>query len=588
MVPVADFKSTAEAVEPTSRWSETAVQRILASRLPSDVARFRRLPIADKLIALQNAVVPPKRDETADKLVTLIKELVNLGAIRAEEAGGIYSDLLIRVHKFNGANAQSALDALAGAVRSAQSEAIRNTDVKALSNQRLLNQLFARLPSPPSGHENFEAFKQTLRLFCNEAPNATLYMSGGDVVLQVNIRGVNTVNVTSAFKALHRLWGVDVDGEHVPQAMLSSLTSNARVLMLLMAPFTNTTTFTPDSLIALLFAIYRDTVSASLERTEETEAEVERTARDLGISGLDLQNTLGYLLRSREPLPATENRLSPRQEQVLRFMQESLVDRIDRAGMDPAKALDTLHLAFAPSAYGAHARFIRRMTTYMLMALQSSPDYFREIYSNKYWLPPKSFWTRDYSDFFEDVRAATVPLPPDEEFEDDLEWDDGDEESGRIIGRYGGDGDSEESFRSFPSSMRTTMGSDAHLRMVHGRERDNSLWGGPPSPITTTAVRSAMMSQAPSFDPRRLTERRRERIAREQVRQRLRQINEASNAIADLEESSDTDDIQLGSLFGDGAHSSHIRFAGTEPEASGNTLPKSNLFAHLAPRNGSS
>lgn len=428
------LEQTALLTEPSSEWTNKVIDNIIAGRSLQAVKRFKRQPVANKLIALQNAVVPPRVNDTPSKIVTLLEELIRMGAISKSEAAPLYSDLLIRVHRYNSSNVQSNLDILLGDIRTAQSEAIRNSNIGFLSNQSILNSFFQSLPSVvPLGQQNFEALKQTLRLFVNEAPNVTLFKSGPDTMMQVNIRGVNTVNLNQAFNNLNRFWGITVYGDSLPNAVTSQLSSNTRVLLLLLAPFTNANTFSPDTVLNVLVQLYRDTISASLEEPQQTEREIERIAMDVGTSGLDLTRTMGYLLKNRENSVVTDKVLSPRQLQLLRFIQQSLFDRIDRNGEDPAQALAEIPLSFAPSFYEENGSFIRRLIHYLELALRNSPSYFREIYSNKYWTPPSSFWTRNYNDFFleiqnprsvfeMDVAGAPVNSNP-LSVNDSFEWD---------------------------------------------------------------------------------------------------------------------------------------------------------------------
>ncbi|AAK13177.1 pIIIa [Bovine atadenovirus D] len=334
-------------------------------------------------------------------IVSLLKDLVNLQALRAEEVGPIYSDLLIRVHKYNSMNIQNNLQNLVNDIRASQSDAIRSTDLKSLTNQSVLNAFLNSLPPTVQlGQHNYEAFKQTLRLFVNEARNVTVFKSGFQTMLQVNITGVHTVNLNDAFKNLNSFWGIVITGESIPGEISSRLSANTRVLLYFLAPFTNDNTFTPDTFISTIMKLYRLTVSASLEFPEETEWEVAETANDLGTDSLNLTSTLGYLIKNREEEILNPRTLSPRQTQILRFVQKSLSDRIDRNNEDPEEALQTLSYSFAPSFYEDNGAFIRRLISYMEFALHNSPTYFREIYSNKFWTPPASFWTQNYADFF--------------------------------------------------------------------------------------------------------------------------------------------------------------------------------------------
>ncbi|AFV70637.1 pIIIa [Bovine adenovirus 6] len=334
-------------------------------------------------------------------IVSLLKDLVNLQALKPEEVGPIYSDLLIRVHKYNSMNVQNNLQNLVDDIRASQSDAIRMTDIKSLSNQSILNAFLNSLPPTVSmGQHNYEAFKQTLRLFVNETPNAIVFKSGFQTMLQVNISGVHTINLNDAFKNLNSFWGVVLTGDSIPGEISSRLSANTRVLLYFLAPFTNDNTFTADTFISALMKLYRLTVSASLDFPEETEWEVAETAHSVGTNSLNLTSTLGYLLKNREDEIVNPKTLSPRQTQILRFVQKSLSDRIDRNNEDPEEALQTLSYSFAPSFYEENGPFIRRLISYMEIALHNSPTYFREIYSNKFWTPPASFWTQNYADFF--------------------------------------------------------------------------------------------------------------------------------------------------------------------------------------------
>lgn len=427
-------------LKPSSEWTNKIVDNIIANPTPSAVAKFRQQPLANKLSALEEGLVQPRKDNTPDTVANIIQELVKRGAILPSEAGSIYSDLLIRVHRYNSTNVQSNLNVLLGDVRAAQSEVIRGSNLGELSNQAILNNFLATLnPVVPMGQQNYEAFKQSLRLMVNEAPNVTLYRSGPDTMLQLNVRGVNTVNLNSAFANLHSLWGIILDSESVPGGISSKLSSNTRVLMLFMAPYTNDSTFTPDTFMAQIMRLYRETIAASIEQPQETEREVEETIREFGGDLVDIARTMSYLLKNKESVLENPRTLSPRQLSVLRYVQESLTDRIDRNGESPEDALVNMLFSFAPSYFEANGPFIRRLVNYLEVALRNSPNYFREIYNNKYWTPPASFWTQNYGDFFveremeserqralsrhstEDGWQDEVALPA---VEPELDWDD--------------------------------------------------------------------------------------------------------------------------------------------------------------------
>lgn len=395
--------ATVTAVTPltANQWTSRVVNDILAGNSPNAIAEFRKQPLANKLTALEDAVVKPRRNSTPETLNAILQQLVRMGALRPSEAGPVYSDLLIRIHKYNSTNVQENLNVLLQDISTLQSEAIRGTDVTSLSNQVVLNSFLSSLPpvTVNGGQENYDAFKQSLRLMVNEAPNVTVFKSGTNTMIQVNIRGVNTVNLDNAFSNLSNYWGIMLDGELIPGGITSKFSSNTRVLMLFVAPYTNLNTFVPDSLIYQLMKLYRESVTDSLEYPEETESEVRAIARDMTDDTMSTAQTMAFLLKNREEEISNPRSLSPRQLNVLRYMQESLMDRIDRNGEDPAQAILNLSYSFSPSYYAANGAFLRRMIAYFFLALQDDPSYFREMYSNKYWTPPASFWTQNYHDF---------------------------------------------------------------------------------------------------------------------------------------------------------------------------------------------
>lgn len=551
----------------SSKWTSKIVDSIIVGRSQSAIENFKRQPIANKLNALENAIVPSRKSDTADKVYAIIEELVKLGAITHSEAAPIFSDLLIRVHKYNSTNVQTNLDVLVNDIRAAQSEAIRNTDIRALSNQSVLNDFFDNIPKTvPLGQHNYDAFKQTLRLFINEAPNATVFSSGSDTLLQVNIRGVNTVNLNSAFRNLYNYWGVTVDGDSLPSNITSKLEANTRVLILFLSPFTNDSTFSPDSFISLIFSLYRDTLSASNDYVEQTESEIENIAKSVGGDTLDLTNTLGYLIKNKNAAPSGSRSLTPRQEQVLRYIQESLIDRIDRNGEEPSAALDNIQYSFAPSYYEQHGPFIRRLISYMQLALSTSPSYFREIYANKFWIPPQSFWTNNYTDFYLDVDNANA--------NDDFAWD---EFATATPGNSRA-----HSMLSLPESTET----DATLSSVNPYSANTSMLSSlaktaipqiasmasdyywPGSSSFTAPLAAAITTAALAPETKRRIKRIREQRARERVRMRLRRIREANDNV----DSDDSDDYVIKPLLGDGIKRNVERSV--------------NMFSYLAPKRG--
>lgn len=579
---------------PNTDWTQKVVDSIVVGRSQEAINSFRQQPLANKLTALENAVVQPRKSDTADKVTELVTELVKIGAVKPEEAGPIFSDLLIRVHKYNSSNVQANLNTLSNDIRAAQSEAIRNTDVRSLSNQTILNLFLQQLYNTvPLGQQNFEAFKQTLRLFVNEAPNATVFKSGADTMLQVNIRGVNTVNLNAAFKNLYPYWGVVLEGDSIPGSLTSKLSANTRVLLLLLAPFTNNMTFTPDTFISSIMSIYRETVSASLERPEETEREVFETARDLGSEALDLTQTLGYLIKNRpsqvEVIPKS---LSPRQMQVLRYIQDSLSDRIDRNGENPSDALDNLHYGFAPSFYEMNGPFIRRLITYMRLAMQNSPSYFREIYTNKYWVPPPSFWTQNYTDFFNEmtnfnppsaedqIQSQDLPLiPVAEDTDDDWQWDEYETAMGQSkpLSTVSAPAASSVLESSVGTSSMASAAPNARFLSTIAKATIPPLaslasdyyWPG--SSTIAGPLAAAITTAALTPETKRRIKRIREKRAREASRMKVRKIAEANDALSVI-----SDDTVIKPLLGDGVQAARPM----------RSFKDVNQFAFLSPKTG--
>lgn len=554
-----------------SDWINQIVDSILINRSHQAITNFKHQPLANKLTAVETAIVPPRKTDTAEKISSLIKELVNVGALRPEEAGSVYSDVLIRVHRYNSSNVQANVDTLVKDIRAAQSEAIRNTDIVSLSNQTVLNSFLKSLPETvPSGQQNYEALKQTLRLFVNEAPNVTVFKSGPDTLLQVNIKGVNTVNLNAAFRNLQSFWGVVLDGEFIPPNITSKLTANTRVLLLFLAPFTNVNTFTPDTFLNSIFQIYRETVSASLERPEETEREVQEIARNLGTEGLDLTQSLGYLIKQKTDAVINPYTLSPRQLQILRFIQESLADRIDRNGEDPLQALDNVHLSFAPSFYEANGPFIRKLITYLHIALEHSPTYFREIYANKHWVPPISFWTGNYSDFHRESRPQYEIQRRSLMGDDDYNWEDFQTASGSSR-------TASTRTPSLTSESITTQSTPVVKKVMRSMAKATipplasmaSEYYVPGSGNIAGPIVGALASAALTPAAVRHFTQTRVKHARDRAIKRLRRIREANDPDREETQSSQSGDTVISPLLGDGIDTVKI-----------------NPFAHLCPKNG--
>ncbi|TKX88048.1 hypothetical protein C5L27_13660, partial [Staphylococcus argenteus] len=90
----------------------------------------------------------------------------------------------------------------------------------------------------PRGQEDYTNFISALRLMVTEVPQSEVYQSGPDYFFQTSRQGMQTVNLSQAFKNLQGLWGVRAPvGDR--STVSSLLTPNSRLLLLLSAPFTN-------------------------------------------------------------------------------------------------------------------------------------------------------------------------------------------------------------------------------------------------------------------------------------------------------------------------------------------------------------
>lgn len=367
------------------------------------IRRFRQSPYTNRVIALEEGIVPTKVNDTPRVVRDILKDLIATGAVSPEEFGPLYSTLLQRVQKYNSTNVQQNLHVLLEDVRDSQTALLAGQDVRYLSNTSILAAFLRQLPPVvPLGQQNYLGMQKNVRLLAHEGANVIVYKTGNQTFLQVQ-SGLDgrpiSVNLSEAFHNLSSLWGVQLNGSDIPAHMSSKLSTNTRMLVLLTAPFSSETDYAPDSFIGTLNRLYVETVQDLTAGVENTEREVRSLAMlpTTQEDAEDLKHTLNALLRGRETeVPNVERTLSPREESIVRFMQRFLVNRIDGERQEPILALDQLNGSFAPDMYYGNRSFIQRMMEYLRKALVFSPDYFREIYSNKYWVPPSTFWLRDY------------------------------------------------------------------------------------------------------------------------------------------------------------------------------------------------
>lgn len=378
---------------------------------PTRRRAFANQPRGNRFDTILEAVVPSRQDPTHEKVLALVNALVDNGAVRPEEAGQIYDALLQRVSRYNSTNVQMNLDRMVRDVRDAVSERTRQQTGPSLASMQALNGFLATLPAAvPRGQQDYAAFVSALRLLVSEVPQVDVYQAGPDFYLQTSRGGAQTVNLSRAFKTLEPLWGVH-GATSGRSSAASLLTPNARLLLLLVAPFTDSVGISRDSYIGHLLSLYRETLSQTAP-DEQTYREITDVSRT-GMREQDSQNlkgTLNFLVSQRQQTVPQTVMLSPEQERLLRYVQQAVSLYITQHGADPANALDQVAADIEPSVFHRHRAFLDRLFDYLRRAAVN-PNYFHSVILNALWHPPPGFFTGQF-----DIPDATGPL-------DGLEWD---------------------------------------------------------------------------------------------------------------------------------------------------------------------
>lgn len=386
---------------------EAIIKRVLS--LTQDGKNgFSQQPFANRLDAILEAVVPSRKNPTHEKVLAIVNALIETRAIRRDEAAGVYDALLQRVSKYNSQNVQSNLDRLASDVREAVSQKVR-VSANNLGSLAALNAFLATQPATvPRGQENYLGFISALRLLVSEVPSTEVYQSGPSYFLQSTRNGTQTVDLTKAFENMQNLWGV-----HAPTAerlsISSLLTPNTRLLLLLVSPFTDSVSVKRDSYLGYLLTLYREALGQA-HLDERTLQEVTSVSKAFGDDNVqNLQATLNFLLTNRTKKVPQEFTLTPSEERILRFVQQSVSMMIMHDHLSPQAALDATSRNMEPTFYAENRIFVNKLMDYFQRAASISPDYFINAVLNPNWLPPEGFFTGVY-DF---------PIQ-----DNDLMWDD--------------------------------------------------------------------------------------------------------------------------------------------------------------------
>lgn len=362
----------------------------------SNPQKFASMPRANRFDAILEATVPSRKNPTHAKVLAIVNALVQNKAVRPDEAGGIYNAILERVGKYNSLNTQTNLDMLVQDVKEAVSQKERSLDAPSLASMVALNSFYETLPATVSrGQSDYLAFLSALKMLVAEVPQTDVYKTGPNYYFSSTRNGSQTVNLTSAFENLKPLWGVAAPaGER--SAISSILTPNTRLLLLIVAPFTDAVTINKDSYLGHLLTLYREAIG-NTRLNEQTFNEVTEVSRALGQEdSQNLQATLNFLLTNKRKRLPQFYQLSPDEERVLRYVQQSTALYLMQENVNANAALDLTSANMNPNFYARHREFINRLMDYLRRAAATSPNYFTNAILNSAWTPPDGFFTGDF------------------------------------------------------------------------------------------------------------------------------------------------------------------------------------------------
>lgn len=388
----AALQSQAAGEEP---W-EQRFKRIMSTTLKNPSA-FRSQPWFTRRDAILEAVLPSRTDPTHEKVLAVVNALVQAKAVRADEGGAIYDALLQRVGRYNSGNVQSNLDRLVQDVREAVAVKAEE-DRRGLSMGSLVafNGFLSTLPSTVShGQNDYVGFIGALRQLVAEVPQTLVYKTGPFFYFQTSRQGLQTVNLTKAFQNLSALWGVSSPSQS-GVATAALLTPNTRLLLLLVAPFTDARTVSGDTYLGHLLTLYREALR-NARMDELTYSEITDVAKATGQEGRALQGTLNFLVTQNTKRMPEDRQLTPYETAVLRFLQKAVQLQLARDPRQrPNSALDAVVADLEPSFYSKHQYFITRVMDYFHRTAALNPRYFYGIVRNKHWTPPPGFYTGDF------------------------------------------------------------------------------------------------------------------------------------------------------------------------------------------------
>lgn len=387
-----------------SNWDES-FRRIMALTTVNP-HKFASQPRANRFDQILEAAVPSRNDPTHEKVLAIVNALVENGAVRPDEGGQIFNALLERVSRYNSSNVQTNLERLVTDVREAVARKERASSAPSLASLVTLNAFISELPAVvPKGQEDYLAFISALRTLVSEVPQTDVYRSGPNYYFSTNKSGSQTVNLNNAFDNLRPLWGVR-SAQATHASVSSILTPNTRLLLLMVAPFTDAVTISRDSYIGHLLTLYRETIGQT-RFDETTYNEITSVSKAIGnMTEENLQSTLNFLLTNRKHKVPQIYSLSEEEERILRYVQQAVSLYLMQDGATPSSALDMTAANLEPSFYAKNRFFINRLMDYFHRAAALSPNYFTNAVLNANWLPPEGFYTGDFDDFPEQEELA--------------------------------------------------------------------------------------------------------------------------------------------------------------------------------------
>ncbi|QIJ58767.1 pIIIa [psittacine adenovirus 6] len=381
--------------------SKEVVADILTGTAPVLSKEFRQMPLANKIIQLEKAIVQPKKSDTPTMLSMVVKQLVDTGAIYPDEASAVYSRLLDRLVKYNSLRNHQGLESLVQDIQQGQRSTVVSQlkDVKSMSNMVVLQNFLSRLPKTvASGQQNYVAFQGLLKQFVIDYNQfIELYRSGPETFLQYNFGpAVQKVNLTQAFDNLSKIWGLKISNEKDIPSLTAMLQPQTRYLILLLSPIAIEQYFTPDSFIWYLFKLYKNTVAPPM--SAEPVEELGDIIASLGPSydQLKLRQGLNYLVtnQQREYTPEVSD-LTKEEEALLRYIQAMLKTKVvNWRRILKQSDLDNVVQNLHPSVFQGHLSFLNKLFDFFSKVLQINPQYLTQIVFDAEWKPPAVFFLK--------------------------------------------------------------------------------------------------------------------------------------------------------------------------------------------------